>query len=86
VPAKQRGRGDEERRPPRPRQQPRQPRQHRPIGRLQIQPPDLAAQDRDLMPQHEYLDRIGAFAARHQDDQLEYLTQDQVAEQQDHGR
>jgi hypothetical protein len=38
------------------------------------------------MPQHEHLDRIGALAAGHQDDQLEYLPENQVAERQDHGR
>jgi hypothetical protein len=38
------------------------------------------------MPQHQYLDRVGALAPRHQNDQLEYLPKNQVAERDDHGR
>src|SRR5947207_8683242 len=55
VPAQQRGRRDEERRPPHPREQPRQSGQHSSVRRFQVQPAYLAAQYRDLMPQHEYL-------------------------------
>jgi hypothetical protein len=80
VPTKQGGRGDEERRPSHPRQQSRQTGQHRRVGRFQIQPAHLAAQHRDLMAQHEHLDRVGALAARRQDDQLEHLPKNQVAE------
>jgi hypothetical protein len=36
------------------------------------------------MPQHEYLNRIGPLAARSQDDQLEHLPKNQVAERQNH--
>jgi hypothetical protein len=50
VPAKQGGRGDQERRPPHPWQQPGQTGQHRPVGWFQVQPPHLAAQHRNLVP------------------------------------
>jgi hypothetical protein len=62
MPPQQRGRGDEEGRPPRPRQQPRQPGQHHPIRLLQIQATHLPAQHRDLMPKHQHLHRVGAIA------------------------
>jgi hypothetical protein len=44
VPAQQRGRGDQERGPPRPRWQPGQGREHRPIRRFQIQAIGLTTQ------------------------------------------
>jgi phage gp46-like protein len=47
---------------------------------------NLPTQHRDLVPQHKHLDRVGALTARYQDDQLQYLTKDQVAERQDHDR
>ena len=56
VPSQQRGRGDEERRPPRTRQQPRQRRQHHPISRLQIGAVHLTPQHRHLVAQHQQLD------------------------------
>jgi len=62
--------GDQERRPPRSRQQPRQRRQHRPIRRLQIRTRDLAPQHRDLMAQNKNLDLVGAIAPHGEDEQL----------------
>jgi hypothetical protein len=39
------------------------------------------------MPQHEHLDRIGAFAAHHKNnDQLQHLSTNQVPERHDHDR
>ncbi|WP_050564779.1 phosphotransferase [Salinispora arenicola] len=46
----------------------------------------LPTQDRDLVPQHEHLDRVSATAAGQQDDQLQCLTKNQVADRQDHYR
>ena len=86
VPAQQRGRGDEERRPPGPRQQPRQAGKHRPVDRFQIRTAHLPTQDRDLVPQHEHLDRVGVPTPGQQDDQLQCLTKKQVAQRQDHDR
>ena len=86
MPAQQGGRGDEECWPPRPRQQPRQPGQHRPVGRFQIQPAHPPTEYRDLVPQHEHLDRVGVPTASQQDHQLQCLPKNQVAERQDHDR
>jgi len=36
--------------------------------------------------QDEHLDRNGALVARHQDDQLEQLAKNQIAQRPDHGR
>jgi len=60
MPAQQRGRGDEERRPPRPRQQPGQHRQHHPVGRLKVWTVDLPAQHRHPMAPHQQLDILRA--------------------------
>jgi hypothetical protein len=53
VPAQQRGRGDEERRPAGAGQQPGQGREHEPVFLAQLGAVDLAAQDRDLVSQDE---------------------------------
>jgi hypothetical protein len=84
MPAEQRGRGDEERRPPWRRQQPGQCGEHRPINGLKIGTLDLAAQDRDLMPQHQDLYLVGAIATQHQERKVQQLAQDQIPERQDH--
>jgi hypothetical protein len=74
VPAQQGGRGDEERRPPVSWQQPRQRRQHDPILRPQVRAVDLSAQHRDLMPQDQQLDVLGAAVAGQLSQQLHELT------------
>ncbi|WP_326557245.1 hypothetical protein [Micromonospora sp. NBC_01796] len=53
-----------------PRQQPRRAGKHCPVGRFQIRTAHLPRQDRDLMPQHEHLDRVGVPTAIQQDDRL----------------
>ena len=86
VPTQQRGRGDEERRPPRPRQQPRQRRQHHPVRGFQVNPGDLTPQDRDLMAQHENLDLVGAITPRNERQELQSEPDNPVPERHDHGR
>jgi hypothetical protein len=47
-----------------PRQQPRQRRQHGPVGGFQIRAGDLAPKYGDLVAQHEDLDLVGAVASQ----------------------
>jgi hypothetical protein len=58
-----------------PEQQPRQRDDHRAVSPVRIRAGDLAAQDRDFLPQHQDLDVFGGVAAREQR---------QPAEQPDH--
>jgi len=60
VPAEQGGRGDEERRPAGPGQQPGQGGQQNPVFRAQLRPVHLPPQDRDLMAQDQQFDVLGA--------------------------
>jgi hypothetical protein len=55
MPAKHRGRPDEQAPPRRTGQQPRQPSQHRPVGPVDPRPGHLAVQHRDLVAQHQQL-------------------------------
>jgi hypothetical protein len=59
VPAQQGRWGDEERRPPRAGQQPRQGGQHHSVGRLQVGAVHLPAEHRHLVAQDKYLDILG---------------------------
>ena len=84
MPAQQRGRGDQERGPPRPGQQPGQSREHHPACRFEIQSFDLTPQHRDLVAKDQDLDLFRLLAAHAQHDQLQHLTQEQVSERHDH--
>ena len=75
VPKEQRGRGDEERRPLSPGQQPRQCGQHDPIFGPQIRSGHLPVQHRDLMAEHEQFDVFGAAVAGELGQHLQHLPQ-----------
>jgi hypothetical protein len=76
----QRGRGDQERGPPRPGQQPGQSREHGAVDRFEIQAFDLTTEHRDLMAKDQNLNVLRPLAAYAQHDQLQQLTQDQISE------
>jgi hypothetical protein len=57
--------------------------EHGPVGPVQACS-WVAAQDGDLVPQHEELDVIGGRGAAHQHDQSEHLAEDQVWQPQRH--
>jgi len=53
---------------------------------FQVETAYLASQYRDLVPKHQHLDRVGASPASHEDDQLQDLTEDQIAERENRDR
>ena len=85
VPAQQRGRRYQERRPPLPRQQPRQHRQHQPIRRGVPGPGDLPAQHRQLVPQDGDL-HVLRIRRRTDPQQPEHPTQQHEPDTADHAR
>ena len=46
--------------------------------RFEARPPDLAAEDRQLVPEHEDLEFLGSLAAAEEHDELEQATDDDV--------
>jgi hypothetical protein len=84
MPPQERGWSDEERRPPRPGQEPGQRRKHHSVGRLQVRAVDLPAQHRDLVAQHEQLDVLRAAVAGELDQHLEDLPQQHVHQRRRH--
>ena len=58
--------------------------EHGPVRPLQAGPGVGAAQHRDLVPQHEELDVLGAGRATQQQDQPEHLPEDQIEQPQRH--
>jgi hypothetical protein len=75
VPAQQCRRRDEENRPARAGQQPRQGGQHDPVGGLDLGASDLPAEHRDLVAQDQEFDVLGAVVAGELGQHLQYLTQ-----------
>jgi len=84
VPSQQRRRRHGEDRPPWAGQQPRQCGQPGPFGGSVARSFDLAAQDRDLVPQHENLDVLADITAGHHRQQLKHATQHHVQQGQGH--
>jgi hypothetical protein len=78
VPAQHRRRGDEEDRPACAGQQPRQGRQHDPVGRLDLGTVYLSAEHRDLVAQDQQFDVLGAVIAGQLGQHLQHLAQQQV--------
>ena len=52
---------------------------------FEVKARNLAAKDRDLMPQHENLDLIGPVASYNEHDELKDQTHSTVSKWQDHG-
>ena len=67
-------------------EQPRQPRQHRSICRLQCRSVDLALEDRHLVAQHDDLDGEIRVTATDESDQLEDAAERPVEEREGHCR
>jgi hypothetical protein len=86
VPAQQRRRRDEEDRPARSGQQPRQGGQHDPVGGLELGASDLSTKHRDLMTQNEDFDVLAAIVAGELGQHLQHLTQQQVYQRRGHDR
>jgi hypothetical protein len=84
VPAEQGGRCHAEGRPPSAGKQPRQCGQPGPFGGSVPRSFDLAAQDHDLVTQHEDLDVLADIAAGHHRQQLQHATQHHVQKGQGH--
>jgi hypothetical protein len=84
VPPQQRRRGDEERRPPRPGQHPRQRRQHDPVARFEVGAADLPTQHGNLVAQDEDLHLVGGITAPAQHQQPQHITQKSIHQEQAH--
>ena len=80
VPAKEGLGSYAERRPALPRQEPAQRCEPGPIGRLEAGPRLLAAQDLELVAQHQDLDLLGAAATKDEHHEREQSTDDEVGE------
>jgi hypothetical protein len=78
VPAEQGRRGDEERRPARAGQQPRQHCQHHPVGRFEVGAVHLAAQHRHLVAEYQYLHILGPAITGDLGQHLQNLAKQQV--------
>jgi hypothetical protein len=65
-------------------QQPHEPGEHGPVRPIQARSWVGAAQDGDLVAQHEELDVLGGGHATPQQDQPEHLPEDQVQQPQGH--
>ncbi len=86
MPAQQRGRLDEAPSLAKAREQSQQAGQHGPVGRLQRRTVDLASEYRDLVAQHDDLDREIGVRAAGEPDQLENANERPVQEREGHPR
>jgi len=84
MPAQDRARGDQAMAAQRSGQPPHEGGEHGPVRPVQPWPWVAAAQDGDLVPQHEELDVLGGGRAAHQQVQPEHLPEDQVQQPQRH--
>ena len=80
APGQQGGGRHAEGAPRRTRKQATEDGQQGTIGRLVSGTPHLASEDRHFMAQREQLDLLGLFVPKEQEDQLEQMTDSQVAE------
>ena len=84
MPAQDRARGDQAMAAQRSGQPPHEGGEHGPVRPVQPWPWVAAAQDGDLVPQHEELDVLGGGRAAQQQDQAEHLPEDQIQQSQRH--
>ena len=84
MPAQDRVRGDQAMATQRSGQPPHEGGEHGPVRPVQAWSWVGAAQDGDLVAQHEELDVLGGGRAAHQQDQPEHLPEDQVQQPQRH--
>ena len=77
-------RGDQAMATQRPRQPPDERGEHGPVRPLQAGSGIGAAQHRDLVPQHEELDVLGAGRATQQQDKSEHVLEEQIQQPQRH--
>ena len=85
VPGEQRRRGYREHlAPSAPGDQPGQGREPQPVARLVADPPDLAAQDRVLMPEHEEFGILGHLAPGQHHQAAQQTAREQVGDGEDH--
>jgi len=85
MPAQDRARGDQAMAAQRSGQPPHEGGEHGPVRPVQPWPWVAAAQDGDLVPQHEELDVLGGGRAAHQQVQPEHLPEDQVQQRAPRG-
>jgi len=78
MPTQDRVRSDHAAAPQCPGQSPHEGGEHSPVRPVQARPRVGAAQDGDLMPQHEELNVLDGGRAAHQQDQSEHLPKDQI--------
>jgi hypothetical protein len=69
-----------------PGQQPRQRGDHRTVSPVRLRAGDLAAQDRDLVPQDHDLHLLGGAAAREQRQPAEHPDHEQIQDANKHDR
>jgi hypothetical protein len=86
MPAQDRGRGDQAVATQRPRQSPDEGGEHSPVCPVRSRSWVRAAQDGDLVAQHEKLDVLRGRRAGHEQDHPEHLPEDQVEQSQRHVR
>jgi hypothetical protein len=84
VPAEQGARRHDPVQPQVPGQQPRQSGDHRTVSPVRLGAGDLAAQDRDLMPQDQHLHVFRGVAAREQRQPAEHPDHEQIEEAEEH--
>jgi hypothetical protein len=78
MPAQERLRPHEERVPAAPRQHTAQRRKQHAVRKLEPRPADLPAKDRQLVPEHEYLQLFRPITASAENDQLQQPADDDV--------
>lgn len=67
-----------------PGQEPRQDGHHRPVSPVWFRAGDLAAQDRDLMPEHQDFHVLGNIAAGEESQPAEQPDREQIGEAKEH--
>ncbi len=86
VPGEQGARRHDPLYPKAPGQQPRQGGYHRPVSPVRFRAGDLAAQDRDLMPEHQDFHVLGNIAAGKERQPAEQPDHEQIDEAEEHER
>jgi hypothetical protein len=84
MPTQKRGRRDEKRRPPDPRQHPGRNRQQPSVGWPKCRPPYLTPQDRQLVAQYDDFKFLELSRPEQQEDKLQNALKRDVKNRQDH--
>jgi hypothetical protein len=84
VPGEQGARRHDPLHPKVPGQQPRQGGYHRPVSPVRFRAGDLAAQDRDLVPEHQDFHVLGNIAAGEERQPAERPDHEQIDEAKEH--